>query len=664
MTEHTRGREHPFRIRLVNPPFAALATPSLALTQLRSRLRAGPLAEQVEATVHYLNIDFAEAIGRDLYAFVAESMEALNCGVGDWIFRQAAFSGAADNAQEYCDRYGHHLRGRDGASWWSDILDVRARLDALLDELIDRHALDRADIVGFTTMFGQNAASFALARKLKARNPALLTVVGGANCEAPMGREIARRVNAVDYVFSGPALVSFPAFVRCCLDGDLARCAAIDGVCTGPHRTAPPLVSGKFRVIPGDGAAVAPLGQALDINHRIDLDYDDFLDRLARAFDGRIAPVLFLETSRGCWWGEKAHCTFCGLNGSTMKYLAMDPPLALDQFRALFRHAGRVSEVQCVDNIMPKEYVRDVFPFLETPRGLRIFYEVKADLTGDELATLARAGVTKVQPGIESLATSTLKLMKKGTSAFQNIQFLKHCARHGIDPSWNLLIGFPGEEDAVYRKYLRDLPSLVHLPPPAGVFPIRFDRYSPYFTRAGEYGLELQPLDFYSFVYPFAPESLANLAYYFADTNALAPYALAAAKWLNRLRDAVRAWSARWDAAARDERPLLKFQDDASYPIVVDTRAGTLVRHDLPPIADRVADHLCLPRRMEDILRHFATVPEDEVTECVSEMRARGLLFEEDDRLISLVLRASRAADPTDTAAARRRLTSSNVVTA
>lgn len=32
--------------------------------------------------------------------------------------------------------------------------------------------------------------------------------------------------------------------------------------------------------------------------------------------------MLLYEASLGCWWGEKHHCTFCGLNGTTMKFRA------------------------------------------------------------------------------------------------------------------------------------------------------------------------------------------------------------------------------------------------------------------------------------------------------------------------------------------------------
>ncbi|MEY3837712.1 MAG: hypothetical protein RL304_694, partial [Verrucomicrobiota bacterium] len=29
----------------------------------------------------------------------------------------------------------------------------------------------------------------------------------------------------------------------------------------------------------------------------------------------RVVPLLALETSRGCWWGAKHHCTFCSFGG-------------------------------------------------------------------------------------------------------------------------------------------------------------------------------------------------------------------------------------------------------------------------------------------------------------------------------------------------------------
>ena len=69
------------------------------------------------------------------------------------------------------------------------------------------------------------------------------------------------------------------------------------------------------------------------------------------------------------------------------------------------------------DNILDHHYIDTLFPMLaDAGLELELFYEVKADLTAEQMRTLSAARVRNVQPGIEALATSTLKLMKKGTS--------------------------------------------------------------------------------------------------------------------------------------------------------------------------------------------------------------------------------------------------------
>ena len=53
-------------------------------------------------------------------------------------------------------------------------------------------------------------------------------------------------------------------------------------------------------------------------------DYDDYyavLAELGQTAQG-LDRILLYEGSRGCWWGEKHHCTFCGLNAQSMKFRA------------------------------------------------------------------------------------------------------------------------------------------------------------------------------------------------------------------------------------------------------------------------------------------------------------------------------------------------------
>jgi ribosomal peptide maturation radical SAM protein 1 len=609
------------RIALVNMPFAAVALPSLGLTQLAGVLRR-TFGTKVEVDVRYVNHDFACYFGEERYRAVAEDPAHQFTGIGDWLFRQAAFPEAADNTAAYVRRF-YPGSAPTTTAFRTAIAEKRAGLRGFLGDMIVRHGLDGADVVGFTSMFFQNVASLALARALKERRPQVVTVMGGANCEAPMGRAIADEFAPIDYVCSGPALKSFPELVGLLLAGRRDEIARIPGV----------LTRGSAELEPR-----AELGAELDIETDIELDYDPFLRSLEHSSSGSACePALLLETSRGCWWGERQHCTFCGLNGLTMAYRAMSPALALQTFRRLMERYPDVKTYWCVDNIMPKSYVREVFAKLRPPPDVDIFYEVKADLDADELEILANARVTILQPGIESLASSTLKLMRKGTTAFTNLTFLKNAARLGLWVDWNLLVGFPGELEAVYLKYVDDLPKLVHLPPPRGPVPVRFDRFGPYFNEAAAYGLKLKPADFYEHIYPLPEAARQRLAYFFTDRNFSAAYLQTMAKWFRTMTDKVAEWRRRhFGQDGKSPARLFLAQRTASGGRIHDSRSGAAVEHVLPAAAMAILDALERPtweRELPERVRDDA----DSVAAHVLDLDRRGLIFRENGRLMSVV---------------------------
>jgi len=631
------------KIALVNMPFAALQRPSIALTLLKAqtdRLFHG----QVETAIHYLNQDFGRDYGIERYQHVVTSIDAHNGGFGDWFFRQQAFPDVPDNTAEYFSRY-YVQQTAEHELIRAFVATERPRLGAYLDALIDRHGLDDAQIVGFTSMFTQSVASFALARHLKARRPDITIVVGGANCEAAMGREIADQVDAIDFAFSGPALRSFPEFIRFTLAGDLDARHHLDGVFSRRNRlksaNASALqIGGLVSTLPEIGL----VGPEVDNDTDVPLDYEAFLSTLDQNFPGSttIEPALLFETSRGCWWGARAHCTFCGLNSDSMGYRAMAADRALTLVRSLLKYAPRVRRLECVDNIMPKNYLTDLFPRLETPPEVTIFYEVKADLSEQDLAVLSRAGVRSLQPGIEALATPTLRLMKKGTSGLGNVRFLKSCLKHDVYPEWNLLVGFPGEEAAIYEAYDRDLPLLTHLPPPSGVYPIRFDRFSPYHSHADDYGLDLHPYDFYALVYPFAAEALANIAYYFIDQNFSANYITQTAQWIGRLRARIDAWRDRWHGATRALPPRLFITTSAGRAVVHDSRNGEVIDHPLTPMRQRLLERLEAPATVEQLAKSTGLDDADLAGE-LHWFRERGLIIGESERVMSVVFASEPA---------------------
>jgi ribosomal peptide maturation radical SAM protein 1 len=612
-----------YKIALVNMPFASLNLPSIALTELKSVLDR-QYGDRVSVEVLYLNHDFAHYLGMDAYCFVSDTMKALNTGLGDWVFRQVAFPEEDDNTEAYFRRF-YPRRNMQNQKVIHFVEEKRPRLEQFLDLLIDKYRLEQADLVGFTSMFSQNVACFAMARKIKERNPAILTAMGGANCEAPMGQEIVKNIEHIDFVFSGPALKSFPELVQCQLNQDIEKCNEIKGVFSKKNCVSRP--------------HDMTIGEELPIDVMVGLDYDPFLHAIKNSFpNGSVKPVLLFETSRGCWWGQRAHCTFCGLNGSTMMYRAMSAQKALEQFERLFKYSPQSSYFQSVDNIMPKNYPHEVFPLLKTPPNATLFYEVKADLTEEEFASLSRARVKWVQPGIEALATSTLKLMKKGTTVFQNLKFMKNCLLYGISPAWNLLIGFPGEDEQVYKKYVSDIPLLIHLPPPVGAPMVRFDRYSPYFVRAKEYGLDLHPKDFYQMIYPFSDEVLSNLAYFFMDLNFTGEYFKAAARWIDKIQAVVDLWQARWSGRDGALHPMLYFKQNGGSTVIYDSRSGEAMEYQIGSSTQVVLDLLSQPKKLTDIASHLNNAWDFELAKEMAFLKERRLVFQEDERFMSLVL--------------------------
>jgi ribosomal peptide maturation radical SAM protein 1 len=321
-----------------------------------------------------------------------------------------------------------------------------------------------------------------------------------------------------------------------------------------------------------------------------------------------------------------------------MAYRSMKPELAIDLISGLFKFSSTVSRLESVDNILPKNYVQEVLPFINPPENMTIFYEVKADLAEHDVEVLSKAGVRAIQPGIESLSTSTLKLMKKGTSSFQNLILLKNCLLYGVNPAWNLLIGFPGEKEDVYRKYVEDVPVLVHLPPPTGAYPVRFDRYSPYFMKAEEYKLDLHPLDYYALIYPFEENDLENMAYFFADTNIDAEYAQTTFRWIGPVREQVTRWVEKWQQPSLATIPKLFFKEERDGTTILDTRFGDAIEHDVGAVGRDLLRYMNKPKDPVDITRKFDHLTGFDAEREIGLLREKRLLFTEMGRFLSLVL--------------------------
>jgi ribosomal peptide maturation radical SAM protein 1 len=210
----------------------------------------------------------------------------------------------------------------------------------------------------------------------------------------------------------------------------------------------------------------------------------------------------------------------------------------------------RTNRLMAMDLIMSLDHVQNLLPELARLRrrddsDLRLFYETKSNLTRAQLESFSAAGVTEILAGIESMSTGTLRRMRKGVRAIQNVQTLKWGLAFEIKVVWNYLYGFPGEDPGEYDKAVDALLSLTHLQPPASYAPVRPERFSPYRESFADFGLKgVTPDPVYAFLYPRKRFDLNRLAYSFE----FAPGAVltTADRRVARLRDAVRSWAEVW----------------------------------------------------------------------------------------------------------------------
>lgn len=595
---------------LVSMPFMHVDRPSIQLGLLRAIGEANGFPVR---TVH-ANLDFAARVGTEYYQGLADMRGRM---IGDWLFSVEAFGAdAPDQDALLADEFAAELSYLAGVGRVRDRL-TRTRdhdVPAFLDDLVGGFPWHEVQVVGFSCTFQQNTASFALARRLKECFPGIVTVFGGANFDGEMGLELVRSIDCVDYAVIGEGDTAFPRLLKALADG--TDPLAVPGVASrhGATPAEPPLEALDETPVPV---------------------YDEYFQRAKRA--GLLPEVVWLpfESARGCWWGAKHHCTFCGLNGTTMKFRSKSPERMLAELATQARRYG-VFRFEAVDNIMDPRYLKEVFPaIVDSGSDYEFFYEVKANLTRAQLKLLAAGGVTHLQPGLESLSSHVLRLMDKGVRAAQNVNLLRWARYYGIDVGWNILWGFPGETADDYAEQAAVIPNLVHLQPPVGAARVWLERFSPMYTR---YTMRHRaPERSYQYVYPKTID-LDKVAYFFeyemddalpADTYA-------------DLASEVAAWSDRWEAK---QRPMLTYWSSPGYLRIYDGRhegregtytfRDTLARiylacSDRPTTASAVRDKLGLD------------VPVRAIEDAFTQFEERGLMFLDESLAVSLALPATR----------------------
>lgn len=641
---------------IVSMPYDLLHMPSIGIGQLVSAAKG----KGIDTRAVYAKFWFAEKIGVENYNIICRLLNPASL-LAEWTFSRAAFPGFDANDDEYLamavPSY-HETAFIDGIlNKFSEhkniikfLLEMREEAGAFINEVAEKILDMKPRIVGCSSMFQQHCSSLALLRRLKELNPELITLMGGANCEGIMGQTALRCFSWLDFIISGEADLNFPDF-----------CEQILASRTAVKQADLPygVISREYARTSRDSDATAPVSLVDDLDSVPVPDYADYFEELGKfSRKESITPALMIETSRGCWWGEKHKCSFCGLNGQNARFRRKSTDRVMDEITAL-SDKYLLHRFFTSDNIMDMNHFKELLPRLSNTQTRPVmntfFFETKANLNEQQVAALKRAGITWIQPGIESLNDNSLKLMNKGNFAAGNVALLKYAMEKGIKVSWNYLLGIPGEDDAWNEETAQWLPLIYHLEPPGSISKIRFDRFSSYYNHQDKYGLKLSPYKTYACIYPVDRSEIKDMACFFEDYTQEGRGAGPGAQRIKACFDEWnKAFFSGWSSDSsggpltgykKDGRPQLIMRELADMTLITDTRACACKNvHCLEGPEHKVHQFCRQPRMaiqlLENFNRHYGLdLKQRELDDVINRLKEWKLLLVLGGRVLSLATR-------------------------
>lgn len=560
------------------PPISFSIGPSLALGLLKGAL----LREKISCIVDYADVRFNSALGTERLKKVSDG--SMTDFLGEYVFNGPAGIESACGEAEILALHQKKFPAEEVLERMS-IIHAAQKLAWDETERTARRILSyRPKIVGASSCFQQRNAAIAILKRIKELAPEVVTMMGGANCFGRAGLALLRTFPFIDYVFFGESDDIFAQVCRQAME----------------HST-DPLPYGVLRN--GEPLPEEPPHRIVeDLNQVPYPEYDDYFQLLAtdegRSVQSLLAHrkgregklILYMEGSRGCWWGEKHPCTFCGLHGKIRTFRKKSPERVLAEMQYLSTRYG-LEQLYFSDCVMPPEWFSTLLPCLKaSPKKLHLYMELRSSLTPEQIRLLAEAGFDYVQPGIESLSDHELRLMGKGVSLLNNLVFLKFAQKYAIKPSWNLLFGFPGETEEDYRQQLALIPLIEHYTPPNSCNWIVYARDNAYASHPEKYGLRLHPSEIYRYQCPDDEAYIEDVAlYYDAETCDCTEEKR---KLIREMRQTGVDWLLRYQALEGNIRLDQCAMEDGSL-LIIDTRACAAVRAQLLIGAERAVYLAC-----------------------------------------------------------------------
>ncbi len=601
---------------MVSTPWSLFGRPSIQLGVLKACLAESIPDVPVETRPLYLRV--AQRVGYPIYRAISGKT-----WLAESVYAALLYPDLKDRAESLFHKESRgekSLRGLRFHELCGEIEEVSA-------ELIHSEDWGEVGLVGFSACLCQLTSSLYFIRKIKRDVPQLPVVLGGSLLIPKSVDGFFRCFPEVDYVIHGEGEIPLTQLVRALKAGaGRSESLNIPGVVCGSRPNAPDL--GEFVQAEGLDQFPAP-------------DYDDYFAVL-RSFpaSARFFPTLPVEGSRGCWWRRKNQalgqgCAFCNLNLQWNGYRSKGVQRFVSEIdRLTDRH--QLLSVSVVDNVLPAKQSREIFSSLsDLDKDLGIFCETRANTPQELFRKMAEAGVKEVQIGIESLSSSLLGKMNKGTTAVRNLEAMKWCEEYGIENNSNLMVHFPGSEVEDVEDTLRALDFAVPFKP------LRIVQFTLGFgsavwcdpERFGIRSVGNHP----NYRWLFPKEVFRSVC--FITQGYRGDLGLQKRIW-RPVKEKVAAWGKDYERARRENggRSCLSYRDGGTFLIIRRKRAGEEpVLHRLTG-KSREVYLLCRNSRSLKRILTTTSLAEDRLLPFLRMMVDKRLMFEEGGRYLSLAV--------------------------
>jgi ribosomal peptide maturation radical SAM protein 1 len=601
-----------FRIGLISMPWTIFNRPSIQLGALKAWLDRD---ETLETCTFHPYLQVAKVVGTTTYHHLSR-----NSWAGEALYSPLLFAGQRKPAgrlfYESC-KGDKHLRGLD--------FDQTTRLlDLTLEQWLAGIDFSRFHLIGFSICFNQLFASLTAAARIKKLYPTLPIVAGGSGCIGETGVSLLQNFPQLDFIISGEG--ENPLRQLCHglqHHSDLAE--LYPRIITREQTTS----------TMAPAAASCPKNAGIDLNQLPIPDYNPYFREMRETFpDQPFIPVLPLEFSRGCWWNR---CAFCNLNLQWHGYRFKQSSTVAGEVREQARRHGCL-DFTFTDNALPPGEADLFFQTMAADSAdYEFFAEIRVITDSRKLASYRRGGLSSIQVGIESLSSSLLARMEKGTTVMENIAAMKAALACDMRLDGNLITEFPGSTAEEVAETLRNLDFVLPFTPlsPAAFF---LGNGSPVCNNPKKFGI--------STITHHAKNRLLFPEEILAGITMLTRGYRGRKTLQHRLWQPVAKKIAQWQAfhagCDRQDIPALSYRDGGSFLLIRQEQIhGPCLHHRLAGTSRKIYLFCQQIRDQNELTLQFPTIPPKALRDFLTDLLTKRLLFREGDQLLALAIAKS-----------------------